>query len=100
MPKNSWMDSLQGFRPVGAHSDGDTISSATVLVRPTGASKLLIQTVTQNVRMTLDGTTPAAGTGFQLIASDPPIVVFMEDEVTVTVIEESATADLQYQWGN
>lgn len=92
------------FNPIGAHSDGATISSATTLTPPTGlavgVAKLLIQTVSQNVRYTLDGTTPTATTGFQLVAGDPPIIIPIGANTTVKVIQEAATADLQYQWGN
>lgn len=88
------------FTPVGAHSDGATISSATVLTAPAGANRLLIQALTQNVRYTLDGTTPTATKGFQLKAGDPPVLIPFRAGIVITVIEETATADLQYQWGS
>lgn len=84
------------FNPIGAHSDGATISSATVLTKPaalaTGVAKLLIQALTQNVRYTLDGTTPTASKGFQLKAGDPPVIIPTGTYTVVTVIEETATA--------
>ena len=86
------------FNPSGAHSDGATISSATVLTK--AGNKLLIQALTQNVRYTLDGTTPTATTGFQLVAGNPPIIIPVEGRTVVTVIQEAATADLQYCFGN
>lgn len=92
------------FNPIGAHSDGADISSAAEIERPAalavGVAKLLIQALTQNVRYTLDGTTPTATTGFQLVAGDPPIIIPIGGSTTVKVIEEAATADLQFQWGN
>lgn len=87
------------FRPLGSHSSGATISSATVLTRAAGSTKLLIQALTQNVRFTLDGTTPTASVGFQLLAGAAPIVVPIDAATTVTVIQETATASLQYQFG-
>lgn len=91
------------FTPIGAHNDGLTISSAQALARPTGlaanTAKLLIQALGQNVRFTLDGSTPTASKGFQLVAGDPPIIIPVGSATTVKVIEEAATADLQYQWG-
>lgn len=92
------------FNPIGAHYDGTAISSATALTPPAGlaagAAKLLIQALTQNVRYTLDGTTPTASKGFQLVAGDPPIIIPVDSSTVVKVIEEAATADIQYQWGN
>lgn len=88
------------FIPVGAHSDGLAISSAQTLT-PTASdiSKLLIQALGQNVRYTLDGTVPTASKGFQLKAGDPPVLIPISSATVIKVIEEAATADLQYQWG-
>ena len=92
-------DMIWGFRPLGSHSDGATISTAVTLTIPSGAQKLLIQALTQNVRLTLDGTAPEIAKGFQLKAGDPPIMIPISTGVTVKVIQEAATADLQYQFG-
>ena len=53
----------------------------------------------QNVRYTLDGTTPTASKGFLLKAGDPPVIIPITSGMLVKVIEEAASADLQYQWG-
>lgn len=88
------------FRAEGSHVDGLTISSAVELTKPgSGANKILIQALTQNVRYTLDGTTPTASLGFQLKAGDPPTLMYIGVGITLTVIEEASGADLQYQWG-
>lgn len=87
------------FNPLGAHNDGLAISAAATLTPAAGATKLLIQALDQNVRYTLDGTTPTATKGFQLKAGDPPIIVPVDADTTVKLIEEAATADVQYQWG-
>jgi len=87
------------FSPLGAHSSGATISSATTLTPATGATKLLVQALTKNVRFTLDGTAPTASLGFQIVAGDPPVVIPVGNGTVIKVIEESATASLQYQWG-
>jgi len=92
------MSDLLRFDPIGSHADGTTISSATTLTPADGATKLLIQALDQNVRLTLDGTAPTASKGFQLVAGDPPVMVWIAGS-TVKVIEEAATADIQYQWG-
>lgn len=87
------------FAPWGSHNDGLDISSAQVLTIPTGSRKIMIQALTQNVRFTLDSTTPTASKGFQLYAGDPPLVIPIDPTTTFTVIEETATADLQIQFG-
>lgn len=92
------------FRAVAAgHNDGLAISSATVLspsatYNPGKHDRILMQALTQNVRYTLDGTTPTASKGFQLKAGDPPVIVFVAGNI-LTVIEETATADLQFNFG-
>jgi hypothetical protein len=55
-----------------------------------------MQAINQNVRFRVDGTDPDATTGFQLAAGD--FLVFPVPSGDVRVIEETATATLQYQW--
>ena len=87
------------FNPVGSHSDGLDISSAQTLSAPASATKVLMQTIGQNVRYTLDGTTPTPTVGFRMVSGDPPILIPLGLNTVLKVIQESATADLQYQWG-
>jgi len=82
--------------PTGAHNDGLAISSATTITT-TGATKILVQALTQNVRFTLDGTAPTSTLGFQLKAGDPPVMIPLSQATVLKVIQEAATADLQYQ---
>lgn len=90
---------IQPAKVVGSHTSNNTISTATSLTAPAGAGSLIIQALTQNVRYTLDGTPPTTTTGFQLKAGDPPrtIPIGAAGQV-VKVIEETATAVIQYQW--
>lgn len=92
-------DILQ-FDPVGAHVDGPTITSAVTLTPPEGATKVLLQAVAQNVRITFDGTVPTATKGFQIVASDPPSLWPLGNNAVIKVIEETGGADLQYQWAS
>lgn len=89
---------LGKYGPVGSHSDGASISSATTLTPPAGATGLIIQALGQNVRVTIDGTTPTATTGFQLLAGGVPRLIPVGTGTVIKVIQEAATADLQYQW--
>jgi hypothetical protein len=93
------------FTPVGNHIAGTDISSATTIMPgemgvDLPADKVMIQTTAQNIRYTLDGTTPTPTVGFQLKATDPPRqIIIRAGEVTLTVIEETGGAVLQVQFG-
>jgi len=88
------------FRPLGAHSSGLAIATAQLLARPeAGVTQLMIQALTQNVRLTLDGTTPTTALGFQIKAGDPPVIFPLAVGGQERVIQEAATASLQYQYG-
>jgi len=97
--QNLYVTQEDSFIPIGGHESGEDISSAVELTAPATATKLLIQAVTQNVRYTIDGTTPTATLGFLLTAGDPPGIIYFGADMQVQVIEETATASLQYQWG-
>lgn len=90
---------LASFNPQGAHTRNASLGSVVTLTPPTNASYLLIQALAQNVRYTLDGTTPTASAGFQLVASDPPLLLSVRGVASVKVIQETTGAEVQYQWG-
>ncbi len=95
------------FTPVGSHIAGTNISSATVIMPGNmgisdPADKVVIQTTAQNIRYTLDGTTPTPTIGFQLKSTDPPRQIIIRPGtggVVLTVIEEAGGAVLQVQFG-
>lgn len=87
---------IQALSPKGSHTVDATISSATAIA-VAGADAVLIQATGQNIRFTLDGTTPEAAVGFVLYAGGDPVLVDLSQGITLTVIEESATATLHYQ---
>ena len=85
----------------GSNTKNASLSSAQPLTAPAGARKLLIQAFAQNVRYTLDGATaPAATVGFQIKAGDAPVIIPVVGGQVVKVIEESASAYINYQWGS
>jgi hypothetical protein len=85
------------FNPVGAHTTDTTVSTATTITRPDGGNRLLMQCVTQNIRYTLDGTTPTASVGFRLAAGDS-VEIVLGAAAVVKVIEETASAVVGWQW--
>ena len=98
MAKGDPRDTFE-FNPVGSHITGTDISSAVTLTAPTGATKILIQAITQNIRFMLDGTAPTTTTGFQIVAGDPAVLIPLGTDTVLKVIEEAATCVPQYQWG-
>lgn len=85
--------------PIGPHYSNSSLSSAVALSKISNSRYLIVQALTQNVRFTLDGTTPTASLGFRLTAGDPPTIIDMERIGQIKFIEETASASIQYQWG-
>lgn len=83
--------------PVGAHIADTTISTPTAIPFPAGATGILIQALGQNVRYTLDGSTPSASNGFRLTADNDPIMIAYAYGMAIWVIEESAGGQVQAQ---
>lgn len=87
------------FNPIGAHTTDATISAATDLTKPAGATALILQATGQAVRYTLDGTTPTASTGFRLAANERVELAIGSGVSIVKVIEETSSGAVQWQWG-
>lgn len=59
-----------------------------------------LQTLTQNCRVTLDGSTPVVSgndVGFVIRNTDPPFLFTGKPGDTIKVLQETATAVVQYQ---
>lgn len=93
-------DEVIGLVPIGAHISNTSLSSAATLTPPSGADRLEMQAIAQNVRYTTDGTTPTSTTGFQLaaIAGNDPIGIDWVSGISIKVIEETSGAAIQAQW--
>ena len=98
MSQGDYRDVLMINPGVESHNDGLDVSSAATLTIPAKATKLVIQALEQNVRMTLEGTTPTSTKGFQIKAADPMIVIPLGANTQIKLIEEAATADVQYMF--
>jgi hypothetical protein len=83
---------------IGSHATSGSggVPTAIPLVKPAGATQIIIQAITGNVRFTLDGSTPTATYGFELQAGQLPVTIPVPGG-GINVIQESAT-DLEYQW--
>jgi hypothetical protein len=89
------------FDPVGDHTRNATLNAAVDLsaLRPANSDKILIQCDTQNVRYTLDGTTPTATVGFLLLTTDSPTLIAVSDTTVLQVIAAVGGAVINYIWG-
>lgn len=86
------------FSIIGSHTRNTSLSSAVAITLPAGANALLVQCTGQNVKYTLDGTTPTSSVGFVMVANASPVIITHVSEDTVlTVIETAASAVLEYQ---
>lgn len=87
---------------VGAHTTNSSLSAAVSLTCPANASRILLQAFTQNVRFLFAETTntalvPTASVGFRLLAGER-IDLSIPAGTILKVIEETASASIQYQW--
>jgi len=89
---------------IGYHQSRNDLAAAQTLAPPAGSHPryLMMQAIVQGVRYTMTvaaaPSTPTATFGFQLVASSPQIIIPVDAGIVVRVIEEAATAILQYQW--
>ena len=92
--------SLLPLGPVEDHAREAIGAGAFTPGRPASMVRyLLVQALVQNVRYTIAATSvPTATVGFQLVASDPPILIPIGPDVTPKFFREAAGAILQYQW--
>lgn len=87
---------------VGAHTTNSSLSSSVTLTQPSGANRILLQAFTQNVRFLFVETTdtavvPTSTKGFRLLAGER-IDLSVPAGTLLKVIEETASASIQYQW--
>ena len=92
--------SLVAIAPVDTHGTETLGGTKFSPILPTSSIRyLLVQALAQNVRYTIDGATdPTAVIGFQLVASDPAILIPMGPGVQPQFFREVAGAILEYQW--
>ena len=89
---------LDTIYPVDTHRSYTLGTIVHTLGVPKGASYVLVQALAGNARYTLDGSAPTAAVGFQLVQSDPPILIPISALTTVRFIREAAGTILEYQY--
>jgi len=97
----SMLDTLEEPMPsVSGSHHGIALGSAVYSPqdRPINANVLMVQTHTQNVYYTLDGSTPSAVNGFVLLTTQNPIFIQMGTSVIPQFLRAASGAVLQYQW--
>lgn len=92
---------FQPYQIVGAHQSL-AVASVTNVPIPAGANAMFIQSTGQNVRITLDGSNPTTGRGFQIRAGDAPFLLVLMPlgtggQPSILALQESATATLEVQ---
>jgi hypothetical protein len=95
---NAFVIGTAGVSPIGSHSQESDLSSAVTLTPPANARVLFFQPLSQNIRVTVEGTTPTASLGVQYPFGGLYRIDLAEG-TTVKMIQESATASLEYWWG-
>jgi hypothetical protein len=88
---------LADLFPVGSHQAVSLGGSAVTLSIPATADGILAQAISQNVRYTLDGSTPTTSKGFVLYAGADPLRIPINPDVTIKVIRVANGAELQWQ---
>ncbi len=84
--------------PVGAHTQNTSLSTDVAVTVPAYANAVLLMATTQNVRFTLDGTTPTATKGFLLKAGNEAQLFPVTPGQVLKFVEEQASAKLDYQF--
>lgn len=81
---------------LGAHTTDATVSTATTITPEAGSDFILLEATSQSIRITFDGTTPTATTGFLLTAGTTYRIDVGQD-TTIKIIEVAASASVQWQ---
>lgn len=86
------------YTPVGGHNSATIGATVITLSPPAGSNWVILQALTQNIRLTLDGTTPSATVGFQIRAGDPAVRIPITSTTVIKYIEETSGAVVQRQF--
>ena len=82
------------MEPLGSVNITSLSSAVGLSSIPSGATMVRLSAVTQNVRITFDGTTPTASVGNRILATGEDLEISLTDLTKIQVIEETASASL------
>lgn len=89
--------SIPMYSPVGAHAQLTGLSVTKTIDIPDNASAVLVQAISQNVRIKLSG--PATiNEGFRITAGNDAVLIPLGGSGSLTVREEAASGTLEYQF--
>ena len=91
------MYSVPMYSTVGEHVTLTGLSATKTVTNPGNANAVLVQAITQNVRIMLKGNATSSA-GFQIRAGDPPTLIPLGASGSFTVREETASATLEHQF--
>ena len=87
--------------PASPHITNSSLATFVVLTPPENANRILLQPFAQNIRFVITEATspfvPTATVGFRL-AADSRLDLAIADNFVIKIIEEAASASIQYQW--
>jgi len=87
--------------PASPHLTVSSLIGHVVLTPPENANRILLQVFTQNIRLVFTEATspfvPTASVGFQFAAGSR-FDLAIADNFVIKIIEEAASASIQYQW--
>lgn len=87
------------MKAIGSHTQNSSLSSAVDIDIPDQATRVMLSATTQNVRVTVDGSTdPTASKGLLIKAGENPVILPVPSAGTLKAIEASASAVLDYQF--
>lgn len=89
---------ISKWSPIGSHTQNSTLSTVQSVTVPVGASSIILQVQTQNVRFTIDGTAPTSSKGFRVTAGNDPLGFSVKAGQVLKFIEEATSAVLDYQF--
>lgn len=85
------------LQTVGSHLNGTFVNATSVtLTKPSGATHLYLQALTNALRYRIDGVNPTIAFGFQLAAGTLQLIPCPNDDIRV--ISPAGAGTYEYQW--
>lgn len=94
--EQAWATYAAELLTVGEHTRLDVAVGGDNIAKPATATHIQLQTLTQNIRYTIDDSQATATHGFQLAAGSISLIPC--PNLGISVFEESVGAIIQFQW--